>query len=331
MVCECALVLLGWIFLLYLMYHLAIIFYNLVYPFFIATPINLNKAAGGKWAVITGSTDGIGKAYAFELARRSFSIVLISRTQSKLDAVKEELEKECGIEVKTIAFDFTSGNINEYEKTVLFLLRQLDIGILVNNVGVSFSYPEVIYKAEGGLQRLADVDIVNTLPVTLLSAAILPQMVERNNGIIVNISSATAYSPLSLLSVYSASKKYVTWFSNILQKEYAQTNIIIQTVCPMLVTTKMSKQATLSMDTFNSVLQVSRPSFFFVTAEDFAKNAIKTIGIVDETTGCFPHQLQAEIIKNFPEWIVVPYLSGKTKLVRKKALAKMARNMKTTS
>ncbi|KAK6101884.1 Very-long-chain 3-oxooacyl-coA reductase lethal protein [Brugia pahangi] len=317
MVCECALVLLGWIFLLYLMYHLAIIFYNLVYPFFIATPINLNKAAGGKWAVITGSTDGIGKAYAFELARRSFSIVLISRTQSKLDAVKEELEKECGIEVKTIAFDFTSGNINEYEKTVLFLLRQLDIGILVNNVGVSFSYPEVIYKAEGGLQRLADVDIVNTLPVTLLSAAILPQMVERNNGIIVNISSATAYSPLSLLSVYSASKKYVTWFSNILQKEYAQTNIIIQTVCPMLVTTKMSK--------------VSRPSFFFVTAEDFAKNAIKTIGIVDETTGCFPHQLQAEIIKNFPEWIVVPYLSGKTKLVRKKALAKMARNMKTTS
>lgn len=309
--------LLGWIFLLYLLYHLAIIFYNLVYPFFIATPINLNKAAGGKWAVITGSTDGIGKAYAFELARRSFSIVLISRTQSKLDAVKEELEKECCIEIKTIAFDFTSGNINEYEKTVLFLLRQLDIGILVNNVGVSFSYPEVIYKAEGGLQRLADVDIVNTLPVTLLSAAVLPQMVERNNGIIVNISSATAYSPLSLLSVYSASKKYVTWFSNILQKEYAQTNIIIQTVCPMLVTTKMSK--------------VSRPSFFFVTAEDFAKNAIKTIGIVDETTGCFPHQLQAEIIKNFPEWIVVPYLSGKTKLVRKKALAKMARNMKTTS
>ncbi|CAG9531676.1 unnamed protein product [Cercopithifilaria johnstoni] len=314
MVCECVLMSLGWIFLLYLLYRMATILYNIIYPFFIATPINLHKAAGGKWAVVTGSTDGIGKAYAFELARRGFSIVLISRTQSKLDAVMEELKKECEVEVRTIAFDFTSGSVSEYENKVLLLLKKLDIGVLVNNVGVSFSYPEVIYKAEGGLQRLADVNVVNTLP---LSAAVLPQMVERNNGIIVNISSATAYSPLSLLSVYSASKKYVTWFSNILQREYAQTNIIIQTVCPMFVTTKMSK--------------ISRASFFFVTAEDFVKSAIQTIGIMGETTGCFSHQLQVEIIRNLPEWIVVPYLSGQTKLVRKKALAKKAREIKATS
>lgn len=317
MVCECALMLFGWVFFLYLLYRLATILYNLIYPFFIATPINLHKAAGGKWAVITGSTDGIGKAYALELARRGFSIVLISRTQSKLDAVMEEIKKKCGVEVKTIKFDFTSGNVIEYESTVLLLLRELDIGILVNNVGVSFSYPEVIHKAEGGLQRLADIDVVNTLPVTLLSAAVLPQMVERNSGIIVNISSATAYSPLSLLSVYSASKKYVTWLSNILQKEYAQTNIIIQTVCPMFVTTKMSK--------------ISRTSFFFVTAEDFVKSAVQTIGIMDETTGCFSHQLQVEIIRSLPEWVVVPYLSRKTKLVRKKALAKKTREMKANS
>ncbi|MCP9259313.1 Estradiol 17-beta-dehydrogenase 12 [Dirofilaria immitis] len=274
MVCQCALLLLGWAFLLYLLYRLATVLYNLIYPFFIATPINLYKAAGGKWAVVTGSTDGIGKAYAFELARYGFSIILISRTQSKLNAVREELEKN----VRTIAFDFTSGSVDEYEKTVLSLLRKLDIGILVNNVGVSFSYPEVIHQAEGGLQKLADVDIVNTLPITLLSAAILPQMIERNNGIVVNISSASAYTPLELLSVYSSSKKYVIWLSNILQKEYAQTNIIIQTVCPMIVTTKMTK--------------ISRPSFFLVTAENFVRNAIRTIGIVSETTGCFPHQLQ---------------------------------------
>ncbi|OZC11625.1 oxidoreductase, short chain dehydrogenase/reductase family protein [Onchocerca flexuosa] len=314
MICHCALVLLGWAFLLYLLYHLITSLYHLIYPFFIATPINLHKAAGGKWAVVTGSTDGIGKAYAFELAKRGFSIVLISRTQNKLDIVKEELEKEYGIEIRTIAFDFTSGSVNDYEKTVLLLLRELDIGILVNNVGVSFSYPEVIHKAEGGLQRLADIDIVNTLPVTLLCAAVLPQMVERNSGIIVNISSATSYTPLDLLSVYSASKKYVTWLSKALQTEYAQTNIIIQNLCPMFVATKMSK--------------ISRPSFFFVTAEDFVKSAVQTIGIVGETAGCFPHQLQIEIMKNLPEWVVVPYLSKKSKLVRKKALAKKARDIK---
>uniref|UniRef100_A0A915PI57 Uncharacterized protein n=1 Tax=Setaria digitata TaxID=48799 RepID=A0A915PI57_9BILA len=317
MICECALVLLGWAFLFCIFYRLATILYNLFYPFFIARPVNLHRAAGGKWAVVTGSTDGIGKAYAFELARRGFCIVLISRTQGKLDAVKEELEKECGVEVRTIAFDFSSGIVDEYEKIVLVVLRELDVGILVNNVGVSFSYPEVIHNVEGGLQTLADVDIVNTLPATLLSAAVLPQMINRNSGIIVNVSSATSYSPVGLLSVYSASKKYVTWLSNILQKEYAETNIIIQTVCPMLVTTKMSK--------------VSRPSFFFVTAENLVKNAIRTIGVVDETTGCFPHQLQAEIIKNLPDWVVVLYLSEKTKLVRKKALAKKARNTATSN
>lgn len=57
-------------------------------------------------SAITGSTDGIGKAYAFELARRGFSIVLISRTQSKLDAVKKEIEEECGVEVFVSSISF---------------------------------------------------------------------------------------------------------------------------------------------------------------------------------------------------------------------------------
>ncbi|VDN07907.1 unnamed protein product [Thelazia callipaeda] len=329
MVCQCVIASLGWAFLVFLISRLAVIVFNLIYPFFIATPINLLKAAGSKWAVVTGSTDGIGKAYASELARRGFSIVLISRTQSRLDDVKKEILAESNVEVKTVAFDFTTTNVGEYEKTILPLFDELEVGILgngfcfntlrFNNVGVSFNYPELMHKAEGGLQKLADVDIVNTLPVTLLSAAVLPSMIERNSGIIVNISSAVSYSPLDMLSVYSASKKYVTWLSKILQKECAKTNIIVQTICPMLVTTKMSK-----VELFES--QVSRPSFFIVKAEDFVKSAIGTIGIVAETTGCFAHQIEVEIIKNLPEWLVVPFLSEQTKIVRKKALAKKARD-----
>ncbi|VDK37668.1 unnamed protein product [Gongylonema pulchrum] len=206
MVCQCLLASLGWGLLLYVLYRLATVLYNIIYPFFLATPINLRKAAGAKWAVVTGSTDGIGKAYALELAQNGFAIVLVSRTQSKLDDVKEEIEKLYGVEVKTIAFDFTNGNVDDYEKILLSELKQLDVGVLVNNVGMSFSYPDVIHQVEDGLERLANIDVVNTLPATLLSAALLPQMVERNRGIIVNISSAAAYSPVGMLSVYSASK-----------------------------------------------------------------------------------------------------------------------------
>ena len=69
---------------------------------------------------------------------------------------------------------------------------------LVNNVGLSYEYPEVLHKVEGGLQRIADIAIVNTVPTSVLTAAVLPQMVERNNGVIVNISSSAAYAKLSL-------------------------------------------------------------------------------------------------------------------------------------
>lgn len=69
-------------------------------------------------SVVTGSTDGIGKAYAFELGRLRFSIVLISRTQSKLDAVMEELKKECGVEVFVLFISF----LRNYLCCVLILL-----------------------------------------------------------------------------------------------------------------------------------------------------------------------------------------------------------------
>lgn len=66
-------------------------------------------------------------------------------------------------------------------------------------------------------------------------------MTDRKKGIIVNVASSAAYNPMALWAVYSATKKYVTWFTSILRREYENSGIIIQTVCPMMVATKMSK------------------------------------------------------------------------------------------
>lgn len=79
---------------------------------------------------MTGSTDGIGKAYAFELARKGFDLVLISRTQSKLDDTANEIKQQYRVEIKTIAFDFSNPNLFDYQNKVLSQLEKLEVGVL---------------------------------------------------------------------------------------------------------------------------------------------------------------------------------------------------------
>ena len=105
----------------------------------------------GKWAVVTGATDGIGKAYAFELARKGQSVLLISRTQSKLDSTAEEIRsKHSGIEVRVLAIDFSSfGAGNPQHAKVAAAIDGMDVGVLINNVGTSCPAPEAFSTALG--------------------------------------------------------------------------------------------------------------------------------------------------------------------------------------
>jgi 17beta-estradiol 17-dehydrogenase / very-long-chain 3-oxoacyl-CoA reductase len=111
-------------------------------------------------------------AYAFELAKHSFNLVLISRTQQKLDKTAKEIRKKYPeIQVQTIAFDFKNSNVEDYEKIIFSKLDKLDIGLLVNNVGMISGYYGQLHKTP--LQMARDVLIVNSVPVTLLTSRIL--------------------------------------------------------------------------------------------------------------------------------------------------------------
>ncbi|KAI6206595.1 17beta-hydroxysteroid dehydrogenase [Aphelenchoides besseyi] len=312
----------GFIAVALFLYKTALVLHSIFFPFFIAQPKNLKKLAGARWAVITGSTDGIGKAYAFELAARGFDLVLISRTQSKLDQTADEIRQKSQVEIKTIAFDFSKADFDEYEQKLLSVLKSMEIGVLgeltslslsivcsVNNVGMSYEYPERLDQLEGGLKRVSDITVMNTLPVTLLSATVLSQMAQRNAGVVVNLSSSAAYHPMYYWAIYSATKKYVNWLSSILRKEYAQTNIVIQTVCPMMVATKMSK--------------IRKTSLTIPTPSVYAKSAVNSIGLVDETTGCWPHELQSTLYFGvLPSWIIEKFVNQNSIATRKRALKK---------
>lgn len=81
-------------------------------------------------SVVTGATDGIGRAYAVELAARGFNLVLISRTAEKLERTAAEIRVEHPVKIETIAFDFTNPSIAAYEAELLPRLRELPIGVL---------------------------------------------------------------------------------------------------------------------------------------------------------------------------------------------------------
>uniref|UniRef100_A0AC34F689 Steroid dehydrogenase n=1 Tax=Panagrolaimus sp. ES5 TaxID=591445 RepID=A0AC34F689_9BILA len=275
--------------LAYILYRLFHTIYAIVYPYLLATPLDLHKLAGGaKWAVVTGSTDGIGKEYAFQLARKGFNILLISRTQAKLDSVKEEIKKECkNAEVETVAYNFTNANVDDYKKQIISVIEKKDVGILVNNVGLSYAVPNILHKID--IKENTDIAIVNMIPVSILTAAVLPQMVARHSGVIVNVSSGAAYIKCPEVATYSSSKAYINHFSSILRNEYANSGITIQTLCPAYVSTNMSKV---------------KVSLFALSTSAYVESAIRTIGIVDETTGCIQHQIQT-IAFGLPEPLMI--------------------------
>ncbi|XP_031563323.1 very-long-chain 3-oxoacyl-CoA reductase-B-like [Actinia tenebrosa] len=246
--------------------------------------IKKNLKSFGSWAVVTGCTDGIGKSFVYELAKEGINIVLMSRTLEKLQNLEAEIKSVYKVKTKVIAMDFSGGA--EIYDGLDEKLDGLDIGILINNVGVSH-YPEFFtnMKREDCWKMIN----VNDMSVIMMTHIILPGMVSRGKGVVMNISSRAGVEPLPLLSTYSSSKAFVDFFSEAIATEYAGKGIIVQSVMPLYVATKMSK--------------IKRPSLFVPGPDDYARQALGTIGVEQRTNGCWSHSLQEFVVGLIPRWV----------------------------
>ena len=124
--------------------------------------------------VVTGSSEGIGQAYAYELARKGINIILISENERRLKTTKSIIEDRFAVKVDYIVADFASDKPNETYDDIYKVLSGKDIGLLVNNVGVGYKNPDVLLNIpREDLWRLI---YVNVGAATMMSHMLLPQL-----------------------------------------------------------------------------------------------------------------------------------------------------------
>ncbi|KAK2769819.1 hypothetical protein FQN53_005857 [Emmonsiellopsis sp. PD_33] len=193
----------------------------------------------GSWALITGASDGIGKEFAFQLSRAGFNIVLVSRTASKLAAVAEEIHKlSPGTQTKVLAMDFAQNNDEDYQK-FHDLIQDLDISILVNNVGLSHNMPVPFVQTPlDEMEGIITINCMGTLRVTQL---VVPGMMQRKRGLILTMGSFAGFLPTPLLATYSGSKAFLQHWSTSLGSELEPYGVQVELVQSYLVTSAMSK------------------------------------------------------------------------------------------
>ncbi|KAF9917097.1 hypothetical protein BX616_001957 [Lobosporangium transversale] len=221
-------------------------FLKLLFDVFLRPGINLKKYGAGRggWAVITGATDGIGKEFAFQLASKKMNIVLVSRTESKLAAIGAELEQKYNIETKHYAMDFAKGADSDYQ-ALQQLLSPLEVTVLINNVGTNHEMPTPFeQETDTIIKSIVEININAAMRMTKI---VVPQMVSRKNGLIINLGSFAGLVPTPFLSVYSGSKAFLSSWSQAIGAELAPKGIHVQNVNTYFVVSAMSKIRRASM------------------------------------------------------------------------------------
>jgi uncharacterized protein len=189
-------------------------------------------------ALVTGASGGIGEDLARELAARRYNLVLVARSADKLEALGQELRQKHGIESTIIAMDLSTPDAAE-RLTRELETRQLTIDVLINNAG-SGDYGE-FWTLEAS--KTAQMLHLNITTLTMLSRALLPGMVARKRGKIMNVASTAGFMPGPLMSVYYASKNFVLALSEGLSEELAGTGVTVTALCPGPVVTGFQAQA----------------------------------------------------------------------------------------
>jgi short-subunit dehydrogenase len=181
----------------------------------------------GSRALVTGASSGLGEVFARELAARGADLVLVARSRDKLEALAEELRARPGVSVEVLACDLSVPGAGAGLAARLDE-RGVRIDVLVNNAG--FGLFGLLHEVDPA--RASQQVQLNVAALTELTSAVLPQMLARDRGAIVNVASTAAFQPLPYMAVYGATKAYVLSFTEALWAETRGTGVRVTALCP---------------------------------------------------------------------------------------------------
>lgn len=285
-----------------------------LYRIFFSSNKSIDPSKIGDWAVVTGCSCGIGKAFAEELAKKGFNIILVSVMNSEkflaqqdlMSKISHNLENVHHVKTKIVNLNI-SGGLDSY-KLIEKEIVGLEIGILVNNFSQNYPHPEYFLDLPHNDKIYMNIINCNIVVTTNMCRIILPQMVLRRKGIIINIASSTAVIPSPLLTVFAATKSYVLKFSKSLNIEYHKYGIIVQCLLPASIT--------------NSVKD-SQNHWISPTPQQYVESAIKTVGKDEVTAGFFPHAVFLwciQLINKFSPALVIFIMTSILEVKRNHAI-----------
>lgn len=293
------------------LFYLVFKLLNFIANTFLLPSTNWSKygTKSNSWAVVTGSTDGIGKEFALQLATKGLNIILVARDAEKLKATKQEIEKNSKVSIVTFVMDFAQPAKDTIEKFV-HDLKDKKVTVLVNNVGVSHAHPEYfIETAPEAIEAIIKINVLNTL---LFTRALLPGMVERKNGLILNLGSFSGETPIPLLQTYSASKSFLKAWSMALSAEVEHQGVQVQLLNTYFVVSKLSRR--------------KRATMFIPSPEDYVKAALRNAGQTAFATPYPMHALLGLLMDCLPTMALTKFNLATMRATRQVALQKAKRS-----
>jgi len=221
----------------------------------------------GRTALVTGASSGIGKAFAELLAQQGYAVVLTARRGDRLDALAAELKQKYNVATHTIVADLSQPNASAQIASEL-TARNITVDLLVNNAGygVPGSYVNVPWLDH---ERFMQVMVTAVLDLTY---RLLPGMIERGWGRIINIASVAGMVPAPAgHTLYGASKSFVIRFSEALQAENGPKGVNTTAVCPGFTWSEFH-DVTGTRDRMNKM-----PGFLWLKAEDVAREGYDAV------------------------------------------------------
>lgn len=219
-------------------------------------------------ALITGASAGIGREFARELAGRAGSLVLVARRRARLEELCDELTRshpnlKVHIRETDLSDDRAVSELCDWLER-----EKIAIDLLINNAGLGDMGP----FATSEFQRVKEMLAVNVTALTLLTRLLLPGMIARKRGAILNVSSTAGFLPIAGFAIYAATKAYVTSFSEAIRAELHGTGVTVTSLCPGPVHTEFTQVATRA-----GARRDRTPEFVYVSAEEVARASLAAV------------------------------------------------------